>query len=124
MAATQLRWGTVELGAVAGNQDVLGAAVVVGPTAGWSSAVLGVVSLLAATRPGPPATWSYPMTAMLVGALGAALWFRPWFAVALPVLVVAALFVGVVVEERRWRRPTATLALAAGALSAAAAALV
>lgn len=46
VAATVARWGTADLGAVAGDQDVLGIAVAVGPTQAAVSSVLAALSLL------------------------------------------------------------------------------
>lgn len=58
MAATAARWGSSDLGAIAGDQDVLGAAVAVGPVpAAASSALAGVAVVLlvaaAGDRSGP-----------------------------------------------------------------------
>jgi hypothetical protein len=51
VAAMVARWGTTDLGAVAGDQAVLGAAVTVGPPAAAASSALAALALLLVARP-------------------------------------------------------------------------
>jgi hypothetical protein len=124
MAATQLRWGTADLGAVAGDQQVLGAAIVVGPVAGWASAALGFASLLAATRLGPARSWSRPMPPLLLAVVAAWLWFRPWPAVAVPVVAWSAATAFQLRSPTGWPPWSAPAALVLGGLAVALAAAV
>lgn len=50
MAATVARWGTADLGAVAGDQAVLGAAVATGSVAAIASSALAALGLLLVAR--------------------------------------------------------------------------
>jgi hypothetical protein len=120
LAASQLRWGTADLGAIAGDQDVLGAAIVVGPAAGWASAALGAASLLAASQPGPPGTWSFPMPPVLVGVLSGALFLGPRPVVA----YLAVAVVGWAAWRWGWPRQAAVVALVTGTLGVGLASLV
>ncbi len=51
VAAMVARWGTPDLGAVAGDQAVLGPAVTVGPAAAAASSALAALALLLVARP-------------------------------------------------------------------------
>jgi hypothetical protein len=69
VAATVARWGTADLGAVAGDQAVLGVAVAAGPPAGGASSALAAVALLLVARRGP-GRWPFALPVAL--GLGAA----------------------------------------------------
>lgn len=70
-AATVARWGTADLGIVAGDQAVLGPAVATGPTlAAVSSGLAGAAVLLACSR-----RWGIGV--LVAGAGGAVLAFGP-----------------------------------------------
>jgi hypothetical protein len=125
-AATVARWGTTDLGAVAGDQAVLGVAVATGDGPARLGSGLAAVALLlvASRRPGP---WPWA-TAVALGVGAAALAAGPAVGRTEDLAVrVAASVVGValavVVAAEGHRRPAWARALPVAALLAASGAL-
>jgi hypothetical protein len=126
--ASRLRWGTADLDAIIGNQDVLGPAIAVGPLAGSLSAALGLASLVLVARWDDRDRHFTAAGAVLCGALAGRL-FLESPSVALGMLDVLPIIAAVVMALLRSTRPAldrnATGAgLAAGGLAVALAATV
>ena len=131
LAAVSVRWGSTSLEAIAGAQAVLGPAGITGGVADVAAVWLAGVSLLLAggttadapevartagrRPPRPVAHWVHPVVFGVAAALavagpgpGGALWVR------VVASVTAAGVCVVLAAQRRWTRPMAMLALAAG----------